>query len=73
MEKLGLSPVSKGLLWFTVFTNVSTQGDTVSLGTLNFIKGEASWKEGSSYLFQSKQRWRRSGGTQSKGLFASPL
>ena len=42
MEKLGLSPVSKGLLWFTVFTNVSTQGDTVSLGTLNFIKGEAS-------------------------------
>lgn len=50
MEKLGLSPVSKGLLWFTVFTNVSTQGDTVSLGTLNFIKGEASWKEGSRVI-----------------------
>lgn len=50
MKKLGLSPVSNGLPQFTVFTNISTQGDTVSLGTLNFIKGQESWKEGSRVI-----------------------
>lgn len=38
MEKSGVS-LSKGLLWFTVFTNVSTQGDTVSFETLNSPRG----------------------------------
>lgn len=39
MEKLGLSPESKGLLQFTVLTNVSNQGATMSSGTLNFTRG----------------------------------
>ena len=70
--KLGLSPESEGLLQFTVFTNLSILGDTVSLGTLISPRGRQAGRE-QSYQPQSKQRWSLNGGTQSKGLFASPL
>lgn len=44
MEGSRLGPVSAGLLQFTVFTNVSNLGDTVSLGLEISPRGRPGWK-----------------------------
>lgn len=71
MEKLGLSPVGKDCSWFTVFTNVSTQG-MLCHRDFKFHQGEASWKEGQLSV-PSKQGGDQAEVLRARAICLSPM